>query len=584
MGVLGGVMMKAVASKALVIKIHVVFLSFFVFAYILLLILQPSSLYDENPTDARCSSHRCHMMKKMEGIVMQRKTTARENRTTMETAPSFLKLLNGGRRIGLVNIAENEVLDWGRLAGRVTMAAVEFERVSSNFKWEDLFPEWIDEEEENEGPSCPEIPMPDTERASVGEVDMVVAKLPCRRGASARDVFRLQVHLVAARAAARRGRRDTRGRVKVALRSACGRPMMELFQCDDLVAREGEWWVYEVEAARLEEKVALPVGSCNLALPLWGKGTDVVYDSAKLSGPTNPHRREAYATVLHSSDAYVCGAIALAHSIRRTGSARDLLLLHDSSISGAQLRALVAAGWLPRQIERIRNPRAQRGTYNEYNYSKLRLWQLTEYHKVVFVDADILVLRNLDLLFHFPQISAAGNDGVIFNSGIMVIEPSNCTFRALMERRDDVVSYNGGDQGFLNEVFVWWHRLPRRVNFLKNFWSNTTAEASMKNHLFAAEPPELYAIHYLGIKPWMCHREYDCNWNIGDQRVYASDTAHGTWWKVHDWMPEELQRFCRLAAARKEQLEEERRQAEELGFGDGHWRLKVADESRNMVE
>lgn len=43
----GGSVMKAVASKALVIKINVAFLSFFVFAYVALLLLRPASLYDE---------------------------------------------------------------------------------------------------------------------------------------------------------------------------------------------------------------------------------------------------------------------------------------------------------------------------------------------------------------------------------------------------------------------------------------------------------------------------------------------------------------------------------------------------------
>ncbi|XP_042390336.1 UDP-glucuronate:xylan alpha-glucuronosyltransferase 2-like isoform X1 [Zingiber officinale] len=560
----GGSAMKAVASKALVIKINVAFLSFFVFAYVALLLLRPASFYDDSGNCALRGG--CLFMKKAEGGGLLKKG----NRTAMETtaAPSFLKALGGGARVALVNMAEEEAEQWG--VHRRAAVAVAFEPVSEHLEWKDLFPEWIDEEEENEGPSCPEIPLP---ALPAGEVDAVLALLPCG-GRGGRDVGRLQVHLAAASVAARRGRRDSRGRVRVALRAcaAAPPPMMEVFRCDEVVAREGEWWVYAAEAARLEEKLALPVGSCNLAMPLWEKGTDVVYDASKLAAPASAGRREAYVTVLHSSEAYVCGAVALAHSIRRTGSTRELVLLHDRSIAGEKLRALAAAGWSLREIERIRNPRAERGTYNEYNYSKLRLWQLTDYHKLVFIDADILVLRNLDPLFHFPQISAAGNDGVIFNSGVMVIEPSNCTFRALMARRADVVSYNGGDQGFLNEVFVWWHRLPRRVNFLKNIWSNTTAEASVKNRLFAADPPELYAIHYLGIKPWNCRREYDCNWNVGDQRSYASDPAHATWWSVHDAMDEVLRPFCRMTEARRAELEEERRWAEEMRLPDGHWR------------
>ncbi|KAM7517074.1 hypothetical protein LguiA_006657 [Lonicera macranthoides] len=159
----------------------------------------------------------------------------------------------------------------------------------------------------------------------------------------------------------------------------------------------------------------------------------------------------------------------------------------------------------------------------------------------------------------------------------MVIEPSNCTFKILMDHRSDIVSYNGGDQGYLNEVFVWWHRLPRRVNFLKNFWSNYTLEASMKNQLFGSDPPKLYTIHYLGLKPWLCYRDYDCNWDIEDQRVYASEVAHKRWWKLHDAMDEGLQRFCELSDRRKIELEWDRMKAKKAGLPGQYWSINVTD-------
>lgn len=166
----------------------------------------------------------------------------------------------------------------------------------------------------------------------------------------------------------------------------------------------------------------------------------------------------------------------------------------------------------------------------------------------------------------------------LFNSGIMVIEPSKCTFRTLMNQRKEIVSYNGGDQGFLNEIFVWWHRLPRRVNFLKNFWSNSSNEASYKNGLFGADdPPKLYSIHYLGWKPWLCYRDYDCNWDVVDQRVYASDVAHQRWWKVHDGMDEKLQRFCGLTKKRNTELKWEKRKAMKMALPDGHWKINITD-------
>lgn len=564
---------------AAVVKLNAAFLTFFLLAYMALL-LHPkySYLLDHGATSlVRCTFRDAcptQLSRKLGGAPANK--AAAERIVNAGRAPTMFDELRGRQRMGLVNIDRDELLALGVEGDAV---AVDFERVSDVFQWSDLFPEWIDEEEDDEGPSCPELPMPDFSR--YGDVDVVVAGLPCNRTAKGwnRDVFRMQVHLVAAQMAARKGKRGGGdGRVRVVLRSEC-EPMMDLFRCDEAVGRDGEWWMYRVDVERLEEKLRLPVGSCNLALPLWGTGgIHEVFNVSDLAAaaPGRP-RREAYATVLHSSDTYLCGAIVLAQSIRRAGSTRDLVLLHDHTVSKPALRTLAAAGWIPRKIKRIRNPRAARGTYNEYNYSKFRLWQLSEYERVVFVDADILVLRNLDVLFRFPQLTAVGNDGSLFNSGIMVIEPSQCTFDALIRNRRTIRSYNGGDQGFLNEVFVWWHRLPRRVNYLKNFWANTTGERALKERLFRAEPAEVWSIHYLGMKPWTCYRDYDCNWNLRDQWVYASDEAHARWWQVYDEMGEVMRGPCGLSERRKIEMAWDRHLAEEAGYADQHWKINITD-------
>jgi xylan alpha-glucuronosyltransferase len=271
--------------------------------------------------------------------------------------------------------------------------------------------------------------------------------------------------------------------------------------------------------------------------------------------PSVPGRREAYATVLHSSDKYVCGAIILAQSIRRSGSTRDLVLLHDESIPDDKLKALATMGWILRKITRIRNPLGIPGSYNEYNYSKLRLWQLTEYAKIVYIDCDVLVLFNLDILFSVPQMSAANNHIFLFDAGVMVIEPSNCTFNVLMQNHDNVTSYNGGDQGFLNENFVSWHRIPRRMNYLKYFHKSITEEQrKFKEDLFAAEPPKLYSIHYLGRKPWSCDRSYDCNKDKEYMRPFVSDVAHRKWWNFYDELDESMQVYCKLPEMRNIKL------------------------------
>ncbi|WRX31118.1 Glycosyl transferase [Theobroma cacao] len=570
---------KATPSKALVIRINLVFLAFFLVIYASLLLRPSSSVYFENAASlVRCSLGECHHKVekgvKMEAVLEENEARSKRkpktNLTKLEV-PRFIDEIGGGLKIGMVNFDDEDYSEWETHGETIPIL---FERVSELFEWPDLFPEWIDEEEEIDGPKCPEIPMPDFSKYD--SLDLIVAKLPCQypEDGWAREVFRLQVHLIAANLAVKNGKRDWNWRTKVVFLSKC-RPMLEVFRCNDLVKQEDEWWYYEPEVARLEQKVSLPVG------------IDEIFDASKIEQASTTVKREAYATVLHSSEAYVCGAITLAQSLVKTGTKRDLILLLDKSISEPKRDALKAAGWQLRFIKRIRNPRAEKHSYNEYNYSKFRLWQLTDYDKVIFIDADIIVLRNLDLLFHFPQMTATGNDVWIFNSGIMVIEPSNCTFQLLMNKRKEIFSYNGGDQGFLNEVFVWWHRLPRRVNFLKNFWSNSTIETGLKNQLFAADPPKVYAIHYLGLKPWLCYRDYDCNWNIGDQRVYASDVAHQRWWKFYDSMDEKLRQFCGLTKRRKIDLDWDRKKAGEAGLKDEHWRINITDSRRwkkNLIQ
>ncbi|KAI5422820.1 UDP-glucuronate:xylan alpha-glucuronosyltransferase 1 [Lathyrus oleraceus] len=69
-----------------------------------------------------------------------------------------------------------------------------------------------------------------------------------------------------------------------------------LFACKELVGREGNVWLYRPNS---REKVRLPVGSCELALPM--RGRELAHNG---NAP-----REAYATILHSAHVYVCGAI-----------------------------------------------------------------------------------------------------------------------------------------------------------------------------------------------------------------------------------------------------------------------------------
>ncbi|XP_057736168.1 putative UDP-glucuronate:xylan alpha-glucuronosyltransferase 4 [Arachis stenosperma] len=479
------------------------------------------------------------------------------------------------------------------------VVSVDFDHVDGSLAWKDLFPVWIDEDEINSKPKCHDMPMPTWE--DYRDINVVVARVPCgnrTKKGGVRDVFRLHVNLVVANLAVESGwvkKLDSYEQVYVVFIGSC-EPMIEIFRCDDLLLHDsllGEFWVYEPDLRSLRQKTLMPVGSCQIAPPYAEIGKEVWRGYMSQSAATENYNqtmmklpRFAYVTVLHSSEAYVCGAIALAQSLLQRESSTlqynnyiiDLVLLADDSITPKSIRGLKAAGWKIKRIERILNPYAEKGTYNEWNYSKLRIWQLTMYDKIIFLDSDLLVLKNIDDFFSYPQLSAAPNDFTLFNSGMMVIEPSQCMFKHLLDKTLEIKSYNGGDQGLINEVITWWHRLPRKVNFLKNF--EPLPGENEKHEI----PNELYVMHYLGLKPWMCYRNYDCNWDMLKLHVFASDSAHQRWWEVYDNMPKVLQSYCGLSKKMDERNMKRRQRARNnRNFNDDHWNIQVKDPRRNRL-
>ena len=78
-------------------------------------------------------------------------------------------------------------------------------------------------------------------------------------------------------------------------------------------------------------------------------------------------------------------------------------------------------------------------------FSKLHAWRLTQYSKCVFLDADTLVLQNVDELFDREELSAAPDIGWpdCFNSGVFVFEPSDQTFNRLVTLASQIGSFDG---------------------------------------------------------------------------------------------------------------------------------------------
>ncbi len=59
---------------------------------------------------------------------------------------------------------------------------------------------------------------------------------------------------------------------------------------------------------------------------------------------------------------------------------------------------------------------------------------MLQFKKIIYMDSDMMAMKNLDSLFHeFPEFSAVPDMfSGIFNTGVFVLEPNVSTYRKLL--------------------------------------------------------------------------------------------------------------------------------------------------------
>lgn len=235
--------------------------------------------------------------------------------------------------------------------------------------------------------------------------------------------------------------------------------------------------------------------------------------------------RHAYATLVTNAD-FARGAKALVRSLALSGTGADIVVMHTGGVGEADLAPLAELGGRLRPVELLptsdafnarhargeihgRNP-FTKGTKPDFhtpldNFSKLRLWEMEEYERVVFLDADTLVVRNIDRLFSYPEFSAAPNvyeslsDFHRLNSGVFVARPARATFEAMLERLDGPDAFwRRTDQTFLQAFFPDWHGLPVFFNMLQYAWFNLPGLWDWNS---------VHVVHFQYEKPWQAHEK-----------------------------------------------------------------------------
>ena len=250
---------------------------------------------------------------------------------------------------------------------------------------------------------------------------------------------------------------------------------------------------------------------------------------------------EAYVTLV-TNEAYVAGACVLAQSLRNSGTSRSLCcLVAEGALSEDSLAALKtlfsSLAFVPLLDSGDATNLALLGRPElGPTFTKIRLWQLTQFKKVVFLDADTLVLQNIDDLFGRPELSACPDAGWpdCFNFGVFVAEPSQETFQKLVQFAAKQGSFDGGDQGLLNGFFSGWstagpeHRIP--------FTYNLTINASYSYApAFARFQKDVKVVHFIGAhKPWNFYRFTDGSVVPRGDSTSVNLEFVQQWWRVRE--------------------------------------------------
>lgn len=163
-----------------------------------------------------------------------------------------------------------------------------------------------------------------------------------------------------------------------------------------------------------------------------------------------------------------------------------------------------------------------------YAFTKIALWRQTQFRKIVYIDADVVALRAPDELFDLDVPFAAAPDigwPDCFNSGVMVLKPSMSEYWSLHTMAAGGVSFDGADQGLLNEYYGSkpWHRL--------SFAYNCTPSSSYQYEpAFRQFQSDVNMVHFIGKdKPWYQGRQA-----LDKQGPGVYKELLGRWWAVYD--------------------------------------------------
>ncbi len=153
---------------------------------------------------------------------------------------------------------------------------------------------------------------------------------------------------------------------------------------------------------------------------------------------------------------YLLGVRVMIQALKRSGTKHDIVILVSPNVKDETRRIFRSDGANVIEIPNIANPYKSKDKEKqrylsrfEFTLNKLYMWNMTQYQRVVYMDADTIAVRNPDELFKCGHFCAVFMNPCNFHTGtpfhisplcLLVLSPSlspTHTLRSLPSRVDN---------------------------------------------------------------------------------------------------------------------------------------------------
>ena len=241
----------------------------------------------------------------------------------------------------------------------------------------------------------------------------------------------------------------------------------------------------------------------------------IEFNQTRLQQEKSPY---AYVALLMGDSPYFLGALIFGYSLR-TVSQYDVVIMVTPDVPAKQ-KEILKEYYIVIEIDFVQVDKALIKDYDTNRFrdvfTKLQCFKLTQYQKIIMIDIDMLVIKNMDHLFDLPAPAASlrridlpqgkpipkslivKNGKLVggINAGLMLLEPNIDEYNDML---NDIKKAKNRQFKFIEQDYLSQRYADKwtNISFIYNFQFGLTDRAKKY------DPNDIYNLHYSSrLKPW----------------------------------------------------------------------------------